>query len=466
LGLLSRIFRPSAVRAAEGEYREGPYTLPISGGYLPAGSPWNFWQFGRDVERGLGTSAMVEACVSAYAQTIAMCPGSHWIENADNGRDRQTTRGSSLARVLRTPNSYQSISDFLVNATRRLYLTGNTFALALRNDRFEINELHLMLGDCRAQVGQTGEVFYTLSGNELIERRFDGPLIVPARDVLHIKLHTPCHPLIGETPLQAAMLDLAVTGVISQQQLAFYHNQARPSFILSTDQILNAEQMKQLRGKWDEQSQYLAAGGTPIMSAGLKPLPIYSNATDSQLAEVLKMSDQHIALAYRVPLQILGIGGTPFASTEALMQSWRASGLGFALNHVEESFGQLFGLRGQPEEYVEFDTSVLLRSSFKERVEGWTAGISGGLFAPNEGRADFSLAKQKNGDLVRVQQQDVPLSYGVNLQPPNPKPAAPPPPAEQPPAAPPPPQRDSPNERSAVVRSLFAAADDYDRRAA
>jgi phage portal protein BeeE len=263
MGLLSRIFRPSAVRAAEGEYRDGPYTLPISGGYLPAGSPWNFWQFGRDVERGLGTSAMVEACVSAYAQTIAMCPGSHWIENADNGRDRQTTAISSLARVLRTPNSYQSISDFLVNATRRLYLTGNTFALALRNNRFEINELHLMLGDCRAQVGQTGEVFYTLSGNELIERRFDGPLIVPARDVLHIKLHTPRHPLIGETPLQAAMLDLAVTGVISQQQLAFYRNQARPSFILSTDQILNAEQMKQLRGKWDEQSQYLAAGGTP-----------------------------------------------------------------------------------------------------------------------------------------------------------------------------------------------------------
>jgi HK97 family phage portal protein len=467
LGLLSRIFRPSAVRAAEGEYREGPYTLPISGGWLPAGSPWNFWQLGRDVERGLGTSAMVEACVSAYAQTIAMCPGSHWVENADNGRDRQTTQISSLARVLRTPNSYQSISDFLVNATRRLYLTGNTFALALRNNRFEINELHLMLGDCRAQVGQTGEVFYTLSGNELIERRFDGPLIVPARDVLHIKLHTPRHPLIGETPLQAAMLDLAVTGVISQQQLAFYHNQARPSFILSTDQILNADQMKQLRGKWDEQSQYLAAGGTPIMSAGLKPLPIYSNATDSQLAEVLKMSDQHIALAYRVPLQILGIGGTPFASTEALMQSWRASGLGFALNHVEEAFGQLFGLRGQPEEYVEFDTSVLLRSSFKERVEGAVAGIRGGLFAPNEARAEFSLSKQEYGDLVRVQQQDVPLSYGVNLQPPDPKPAASPPPAEQQPVPPPPPQRDLPNaDRSAVVRSLFAAADDYDRRAA
>jgi phage portal protein BeeE len=241
VGLLSRIFRPSAVRAAEGEYREGPYTLPISGGWLPAGSPWNFWQLGRDVERGLGTSAMVEACVSAYAQTDRNVP---WValdrecrQWPGSANDRDLISGSRAADAER----YQSISDFLVNATRRLYLTGNTFALALRNNRFEINELHLMLGDCRAQVGQTGEVFYTLSGNELIERRFDGPLVVPARDVLHIKLHTPRHPLIGETPLQAAMIDSRLQGSSAGSSYRST-NQARPSFVLSTEQIFNEEQ--------------------------------------------------------------------------------------------------------------------------------------------------------------------------------------------------------------------------------
>jgi phage portal protein BeeE len=111
-------------------------------------------------------------------------------------------------------------------------------------------------------------------------------------------------------------------------------------------------------------------------AAGLKPIPLYANAQDSQLADVLKMSDQHIALVFRVPLQILGIGGTPFASTEALMQSWKASGLGFALNHIEEAFGQLFGFSGQPEEYVEFDTQALLRSSRKELIEALGGGRS------------------------------------------------------------------------------------------
>ncbi len=92
---------------------------------------------------------------------------------------------------------------------------------------------------------------------------------------------------------------------------------------------------------------------------------------DAAIAEVLKVSDQRIALAFRIPLQILGIGGTPYSSAELLMQSWIALGLGFALNHIEESFGQLYQLRGVPEEYVEFDTEALLRSSLKERIDVW-----------------------------------------------------------------------------------------------
>lgn len=77
---------------------------------------------------------MVEACVSAYSQTTAMLPGDHWRANDRGGRDRVTN--SALARILRNVNSYQTISDFLLNAVRS--------ALALRNERFEIAELHLL----------------------------------------------------------------------------------------------------------------------------------------------------------------------------------------------------------------------------------------------------------------------------------------------------------------------------------
>jgi phage portal protein BeeE len=67
-------------------------------------------------------------------------------------------------------------------------------------------------------------------------------------------------------------------------------------------------------------------------------------------------------------------------------------------------------LKGQPDEYLEFDTSALLRSSFKERVEGWAAGTKGGIFARNEARREFELKPVEGGNEPWVQQQDVPLS--------------------------------------------------------
>src|SRR4051795_5914417 len=111
---LARIFWPSSAKAGEGQYRPGPYHLPISGGYLSAqaGQYWNWWQMGYDLQ-GSSITAMVEACVSAYAQTIAMCPGDHWRAEGNGGRDRVTN--SALCRILRQPNDYQSISDFLLN---------------------------------------------------------------------------------------------------------------------------------------------------------------------------------------------------------------------------------------------------------------------------------------------------------------------------------------------------------------
>ena len=431
MGLLSFFRRQKAV---EGEVRPGPYLL--DGGWLPAGTAWNFWQKGERLRPYGAHSAMVEACVSAYSQTVAMCPGDHWRLLPTGGRERVTT--SALCRILRRPNGYQSISDFLLNLTRSFYMEGNAYALVLRNARFEVEEMHLMQSrQCSAMVAEDGEIFYNLSGNEIVERRFGGSLTVPARDVLHVRMHTPRHPLRGESPILAAAMDVAAGNAAVQRQISFFLNEARPSIMLSTDAVLTAMQAKDLREAWNAQTRGENAGGTPILTAGLKPVVISTTAVDAQLAETLKMSDQAVALAFRVPLQILGIGGTPYASTEMLMQSWIASGLGFALNHIEESFGQLFGLRGVPDEYVEFSTKSLLRSAFKDRIEGLARGVQGGIYAPDEARAEEELPAVPGGfgKEPRVQQQVVPLSFWERqLEQAPPETAPEPPPAEEPPA--------------------------------
>lgn len=430
----------TVLKAVEGNYRPGPYNLPLSGGWLPAGTPINFWQLGQDVQ-SLGTgSAMVEACVSAYSQTVAMCPGDHWRLNNKGGRDR--VESSALSRILRHPNDYQSISDFLLNATRWLYVNGNAYALALRNSRFEVTEIHLMNPEMSSPLlAETGDVFYRLQGNDIVSKRFgEAQLIVPMRDVLHIRLHTLRRrspvPLIGESPLVAAYDDIGVGTAIARQQASFYLNEARPSAVLSTDLVLDKEQVAALRDRWEDQTAGLNQGKTPILTAGLKVQPWAIAGKDAATADMLKLSNEHIALAFRIPLQILGLGGTSYGSTELLMQSWVASGLGFALNHIEEAFGLLFDLKGQPYEYVEFDTAALLRSAMKDRIESLVSGVQGGIFAPNEARAQEGYDAVEFGDEPRVQQQVVPLSAAASI-PAAPGPQAPPPAASSTPQQPP-----------------------------
>lgn len=422
MGLLSRIFRGKA-KAAEGAYRPGPYLL--DGGWLSAsaGRAMNWWQLGHSLRPYGDCGAMVEACVSAYAQTVAMCPGDHWVALANGGRERVTN--SAAARIIRRPNDYQSMSDLLLNMTRRLYTNGEAYALAMRNNRNEVVELHWMR-DGYPHIAADGSIFYSLSGNEIVDGRFDLRNPIPARDVLHVRLHTPRHALKGESPILSAALDLQMSGAALTQQINYYLNQARPSFMLETDEKLNPVQTAQLRASWDAQTQGENAGKTPILAWGLKAKPAGFNPQDSQLAEMLKMTDQNVALSFRMPLQILGIGGTPFASTEALMSAWKSTGLGFCLNHVEEAFGLLFRLKGFPEEYIEFDTNALLRSSFKETLEALSSATHR-VMAPNEARRMIDLPATSGGDEILVQQQDIPLSMAGKAlaKPPAPATAAP-----------------------------------------
>ena len=149
--------------------------------------------------------------------------------------------------------------------------------------------------------------------------------------MLHIRLHTNRRyprPLIGESPLAAAAADIGVDDAIAQQQTQFYMNQARPSAVLSTDLDAAIRIKSQfVRDRWDEQSRGLNQGKTPILTAGLKVMPWSTPGKDAAIAEVMKLSQERIALVFRVPLPVLGLGGPTFGSTEALMQFWVATGL-------------------------------------------------------------------------------------------------------------------------------------------
>jgi HK97 family phage portal protein len=422
------VFRPRAKQAAGGN----GYILPLGGGVIPAEWPTNFWQSGYN-PLPYGGSAVVYACRSAYSQTIAMLPPAHWRSDGKGGRARVTN--SALSRVLVKPNSYQSPSDFFLYLTDCLYGEGNAYGLALRNSRFEVTEIHLMDPyRCWPHVGENGDLFYSLAGNQIVERLMSKDPArlsrVPARDVLHVRFPDRRNLLWGISPLQSALLEVEVSTAMVSQALAYARNQGRPSGVIQTDKGYHNQPdgIRQLRAQWNEQTQGPNVGGTPILTDGMKWVPTVVNSRDAQIAEMLKISDQRIATAYRVPLPLLSFdaGQAPQAATESLMANWVATGLGFAANHIETAFGRLFALAGQPDEYLELDLEALLRANFKDRIAALAQGVQGGIFSPNEARAREELTAVPFGDEPRVQQQVVPLSAWDKAPPATPAPNAPP----------------------------------------
>ena len=382
-------------------------------------------------------SSIVEACVWAYVRAIAQLPGYHRRELENGGTETITT--SALARLLRSPNGYQTPSDFLVHLIRSLLLNGNSYWIAQRNDRAEVTALHWTdPRACRVREVVVGgqafrEVFYEIGANPLFE--FDSilgrtNLIVPARDVLHVKLATPQHPLIGETWLAALATELGQNAAINNSLTSAAANM-RPAGVIHTELELTGAQIEDTKKRWAETASRMISGDVPILTRGLKFQPITMSAEDQQIIDQKKLNNQTIAAIFGVPAILLGITDTGTQkSAEAVMAEWLAAGLGWLINHIEVALDQFIGLNmdsiGKGREYTELDTRALLRSAFKDRIDGLSKGVIGGIYSPNEARRLEGLPAAKDGDEPRVQQQVVPLSFATKQPMPPATPAQPP----------------------------------------
>ena len=388
---------------------KGIYNLPVTGGVLNDGPGlWNWWQTGRNISYNNSETSIVHACVDAYAQTIASLYGDHYKYDDEGSKAR--IKAGALSRLLHQPNEYQTRSDFMLNLVKSLLMTGNAYVVGYRNNRGEFDSLHLLpVASTSPYIEpESKAVFYALGENPMLGQ-IDH--LIPARDVMHIRLHTPRHPLIGVSPIHNAAASIAANGAITAHQATFFNNMSRPSGVLSTDMKLNAEQMTQLRSAWEAQSSGMNSGHVPILGGGIKWEPMSLNSQDAQLVQAFHMTVEDVARAFRVPLPLVGdYRAATYNNVEQLIASWLSTGLGFVLEHIELSFDKFFGLPRT--QFTEFDVDALLRTDFSTRVDGYTKAIQQGLMTPNEARAKMGgLPAVDKGDVVYAQAQMQPLGY-------------------------------------------------------
>ena len=396
---------------AEGSSRSPFYGTGELGNSFSIDPLGDGWQTNLEIDKNQSKRVpAVYASVMLISRAIAQCYPQH-IKTKNGEFNKITT--SAAHRVLKNPNSYQQSPDFLLNLIATSLFEGEAFCLATRNDRNEVSSLNLLPPNtCSPLVDDnTKSIFYSVGSSPLAEGGSD--YIVPARDVLHLRFHTPRHPLIGESPIKSAALAININVALSKSQAAFFNQMSRPSGIINYEgtpdrPFLTADQMESLKQAWANASQQLNQGKVPILGANMKYQALSVSSQDAQLIEAQNMSIADIGRVFGVPSPLINdLANATLNNSESLMRSFMAMSLGSYIEHIERAFDRLFNLGN--DEKIELNTAALLRTDFSGRIDGLSKAVQGGIMTPNEARAMESLGKTEGGDSAFLQKQMIPI---------------------------------------------------------
>jgi HK97 family phage portal protein len=447
--------------AQEGQLRPG-YGMGELGSWFRIPANGDGWQNHLRVGSNPAVAA-VQSAIGSYISAMTVMPIGHYKTGGT-----EKVLSSAFTRWARSPTGWQTFAEWISEGERSLMETGNAVALCKRNDRTEIVSLAWAQNWSVHTDPVSGAVFYALRMPAQFGT-FDSARLVPARDVMHMRINVDgaSDALRGRSPLVWCAAALATNATLSAFLVHYLSNRASPSYALTTETILTVEQMRQLRAAWDEQTQVVKSGGTPILGSGLKPVPLGVAPGDALLVDTFNMSIEDVARAFGLPKSLLGVDETA-SNAQTLARQWVNLSLGGHVEMWEQALEKTFQMGA--DECVEFDTHALLRLSPNEEATRLKELVVGSILSSDEARAVLSLPAVEGGfgKVPTAQQQQVPLDllhsiHAAEIASKNRPPAAPAPAPAQPTEPTPAPAKEADGE---IAKALVVSMFDYKRKSA
>ena len=214
-----------------------------------------------------------------------------------NGMMKEEIFDHPFLQLINRPNTFMTRFALWYNIVIRLELSGLCGLLKVRDGLNVPRQLYPLPltkhGELWAKVSPQGELEYWTYRSGNIFNKYDPSEIIPL-----IYPH-PASPFQGMSPLMAQTYPYDIDLFLMQQQRAFFEHGANPGLHLTTDQILNEEQIKEIKNQIN--SQYagaLKSGDTLITHSGLKAQALGQTARQAMIDEIARFARDKLITSF------------------------------------------------------------------------------------------------------------------------------------------------------------------------
>jgi HK97 family phage portal protein len=271
----------------------------------------------------------VICAVNTIAEAVASMP-LHVFRRLENG-DKQRNTNSIIERLFNlAPNGYQTGYDFKVAMMRSVLLTGNAYAQIIYDNSARPQRLILLNSNC-VSVKQLPD--FRLGYQVTTEGKVR---TLQQEEVLHLRINSD-DGIIGKSPITVCRETLGLGIAQADHGAEFFKNSARPSGVLTMDQVLTPDQRTQLRSSLTNLfSTKGNRGNTMLLEGGAKWQAVSMSNQDAEWLESRKFGVAEIARMFKIsPIFLMDYSNSTYSNFSEASRAFLTQTLRPLLTNIE-----------------------------------------------------------------------------------------------------------------------------------
>lgn len=223
-----------------------------------------------------------------------------------------------------------------------------------------------------------------------------GAITYPFTDVLHIA------PFGGVSPITLGREAIGLAIAFERHIASLFQNGARPSGIITSPKVLDAESKKKLSASWFTTHSGSRAGSTAVLDEGMQYQQISQTLADTQFSENRLEQVREIARCFRVPATMLGeLSKGTFANTEEQARQFLSTTLKPWLTTWSWAYARVLLTPEERQEfYIEFVTDALVQTNIAARAAAYGQYRAMGVLTANEVRRGLNIPDHADGNTI------------------------------------------------------------------